>query len=180
MAHLPIIIAPDPRLKQVCAPVARVDDQVRRLMDDMLETMYVAPGIGLAAPQVGVLQRVIVLDVSPDKTERQPYRMANPELVWVSDEDTNAEEGCLSLPEHYGDVVRPAAIRVRYLDHEGEIRELAAEGLLATCIQHEMDHLEGILFVDHMSALKRNMILRKLLKAKKAGTLPAAQPAAVS
>jgi peptide deformylase len=180
MAILPIVIAPDPRLKQVCAPVTRVDDQVRRLMDDMLETMYAAPGIGLAAPQVGVLQRIIVLDVTPDEAERQPYRMANPELIWVSDQDCNAEEGCLSLPDYFGDVVRPADIRVRYLDHEGEIRETAAGGLLATCIQHEMDHLEGILFVDHMSALKRNMILRKLLKAKKAGILPATQPAAVS
>ena len=180
MALLPIIIAPDPRLKQVCARVARVDGEIRRLMDDMLETMYAAPGIGLAAPQVGVLKRVIVLDVGTDETERQPYRMANPELVWVADEDANAEEGCLSLPEHYGDVVRPAAIRVRYLDYHGEIRETATDGLLATCIQHEMDHLEGILFVDHMSALKRNMILRKLLKAKKAGILPAAVPAAAS
>ncbi len=180
MALRPIIIAPDPRLKQVCAPVDRVDGRIRRLMDDMLETMYAAPGIGLAAPQVGVLKRVIVLDVGKDESQRQPYRMANPELLWVADEDANAEEGCLSLPDHFGEVVRPAAIRVRYLDYDGEIRETAADGLLATCIQHEMDHLEGILFVDHMSALKRNMILRKLLKAKKAGTLPAAVPAAVT
>ncbi len=180
MAVRPIIIAPDPRLKQICAPVDRVDDDVRRLMDDMLETMYLAPGVGLAAPQVGVLKRVIVVDVGKDESERQPYRMANPELVWVADEDASAEEGCLSLPEHFGDVVRPASIRVRYLDHENEIRESAADGLLATCIQHEMDHLEGILFVDHMSALKRNMILRKLIKAKKAGDLPVVEPAAVS
>ena len=168
MALLPIIVAPDPRLKQVCAPVEAVDDEIRRLMDDMLETMYQAPGIGLAAPQVGVLKRVIVVDIAKNGEEPQPHRLANPELVWVSDEDASYEEGCLSLPEHYADVVRPAAIRVRFLDERNEVREMDADGLLATCIQHEMDHLEGILFVDHISALKRNMILRKLVKAKKA------------
>ena len=168
MALLPIITAPDPRLKKVCQPVAAVDGEIRRLMEDMLETMYNAPGIGLAAPQVGVLKRVIVVDVSGDEEPEAPLCMANPELTWVSDEDARYEEGCLSLPEHYADVVRPAAIKLRYLDRENEIRELEADGLLATCIQHEMDHLEGILFVDHLTALKRNMILRKLLKAKKA------------
>jgi len=171
MAKLDIIIAPDPRLKVKCKPVAKVDAKVARLMDDMLETMYAAPGIGLAAPQVGVAQRVIVLDVAREDEKPAPFRMANPELVWVSDEDTTYNEGCLSLPEHYADVVRPKAIRVRYLDHQNEIRELEAEGLLATCIQHEMDHLDGILFVDHITALKRNIILRKLLKAKKSGAL---------
>jgi len=170
MAKLDIITAPDPRLKVKSRPVARVDDRIRRLMDDMLETMYLAPGIGLAAPQVGVAERVIVLDLAHEGEPPAPYRLANPEYVWVSDEDTTYNEGCLSLPEHYGDVTRPRAIRVRYLDYQGEIRELAAEGLLATCIQHEMDHLDGILFVDHMSALKRNMILRKLLKARKTGS----------
>jgi len=172
MAILPIIIAPDPRLKKKCAPVARVDAEVRQLMDDMLETMYQAPGIGLAAPQVGVLQRVLVIDVAREGEPPQPYRMANPELVWVAEADAIFEEGCLSLPEQFGEVPRPAAIKVRYLDHENEIRELDAEGLLGTCIQHEMDHLEGILFVDHISALKRNMILRRLIKMKKAGNLP--------
>jgi peptide deformylase len=167
MALLPIIVAPDPRLKQVAKPVDKVDAEVRRLMDDMLETMYKAPGIGLAAPQVGVLKRVIVVDIAREDEKPQPLRMANPELIAVSDEDAVYNEGCLSLPEHYADVTRPAAIKVRYLDHENEIRELEADGLLATCIQHEMDHLEGILFVDHLTALKRNMILRKLLKAKK-------------
>ena len=171
MAKLDIIIAPDPRLKVKCKPVAKVDAKVARLMDDMLETMYAAPGIGLAAPQVGVAQRVIVLDVAREDEKPAPLRMANPELIWVSDEDTTHNEGCLSLPEHYADVVRPKAIRVRYLDHQNEIRELEAEGLLATCIQHEMDHLDGILFVDHITALKRNIILRKLLKAKKSGAL---------
>ena len=168
MARLPIIVAPDPRLGRKAARVERVDDEVRRLMDDLLETMYAAPGVGLAAPQVGVLKRVIVVDASP-KGERHPQLMANPELVWVSEDDASFNEGCLSLPDHYADVARPRAIRVRYLDHENEIRELAAEGLLATCIQHEIDHLDGVLFVDHISALKRNMILRKLLKAKKQG-----------
>ncbi|MCH8810017.1 MAG: peptide deformylase [Proteobacteria bacterium] len=178
MALLSIIIAPDPRLKQISAPVERVDDATRQLMDDMLETMYQAPGVGLAAPQVGVLRRIIVLDAAKKDEERQPYAMVNPELVRVSDQDMRSEEGCLSLPEHYADVVRPAAIRVRYLDREGEVREHDADGLLATCIQHEMDHLDGILFVDHLSALKRNMILRKLTKAKKSGKAPAPAVAA--
>ena len=167
MAVLPIIVAPDPRLKRIAEPVAKVDAEMRRLMDDMLETMYKAPGIGLAAPQVGVLKRVIMIDLAREDEKPQPLRMANPELIWVSDEDAVYNEGCLSLPEHYADVTRPAAIKVRYIDHENEIRELEADGLLATCIQHEMDHLEGILFVDHLTALKRNIILRKLLKAKK-------------
>ena len=171
MAKLDIIIAPDPRLKLKCKPVTKVDAKVARLMDDMLETMYAAPGIGLAAPQVGVTQRIIVLDVAREDEKPAPLRMANPELIWVSDEDAVFNEGCLSLPEHYADVARPKAIRVRYLDHQNEIRELAAEGLLATCIQHEMDHLDGVLFVDHITALKRNIILRKLLKAKKSGAL---------
>ena len=167
MAKLPILTAPDPRLKKISKPVEKVDDEIRQLMDDMLETMYVAPGIGLAAPQVGVLKRVIVVDVADEGEEPQPLKLANPELIWVSDHDTNYNEGCLSLPEHYAEVVRPAEIKVRYLDHQNEIRELAADGLLATCIQHEIDHLDGILFVEHISALKRNMILRKLLKSKK-------------
>ena len=173
MAKLSIIIAPDPRLKVKCMPVAKVDAKTARLMDDMLETMYAAPGIGLAAPQVGVTRRIIVLDVAKKGDKPAPFKMANPELTWVSDEDAVYSEGCLSLPDHYADVVRPRAIRVRYLDHQNEIRELAAEGLLATCIQHEMDHLDGVLFVDHLTALKRNIILRKLLKAKKSGALAA-------
>lgn len=168
MALLPIITAPDPRLKQVCTSVDQVDEQISRLLDDMLETMYEAPGIGLAAPQVGVLKRVIVVDVSREDEERAPLKMVNPELTWVSDHDASYDEGCLSLPEHYAEVVRPAEIKVEYLDQDGKKLELAADGLLATCIQHEIDHLDGILFVDHISALKRNMILRKLLKARKA------------
>ncbi len=167
MALLPILTAPDPRLKQKAGRVDKVDDDIRRLMDDMLETMYDAPGIGLAAPQVGVLKRVIVVDIGKDETDRQPLRMANPEIVWASDEDNSYEEGCLSVPSHYANVVRPAAIKLRYLDHQNEIREMHADGLLATVLQHEMDHLEGVLFIDHISSLKRNMILRKLLKTKK-------------
>jgi len=169
MAKLDIIIAPDPRLKLKCAPVARVDAAIRRLMDDMLETMHAAPGIGLAAPQVGVTRRVIVVDAARQGEPPEPYRMANPEIVWTSPEEAVYNEGCLSLPDHYADVVRPAAVRVRYLDHRNEFREIEASGLLATCIQHEMDHLEGVLFVDHVSTLKRNMILRRLQKAKKQG-----------
>ena len=177
MAVLPVITAPDPRLKQISQPIEAVDDEVRRLMDDMLESMYAAKGIGLAAPQVGVLKRVIVLDLAKDGEAPQVLQLANPELTWVSDEDATYEEGCLSLPDHYADVVRPAAIELRYLDREGGARSLKAEGLLATCIQHEIDHLDGILFVDHISALKRNMILRKLLKAKKTAK-PASREAA--
>ena len=172
MALLPILVAPDPRLNQKAKPVAQVDARNRKLMDDMLETMYIAPGIGLAAPQVGVLERVIVLDLAHEGEAPQPLRMANPELLWVSDEDAVYNEGCLSVPEHYADVTRPAKIRVRYLDENNQTVELAAEGLLATCIQHEMDHLQGILFIDHLTALKRNIILRKLLKAKKTAAVP--------
>lgn len=175
MAKLPIIVAPDPRLKRISKPVAKVDSEIRQLMDDMLETMYAAPGIGLAAPQVGQLKRVIVLDLADKEEMSQPLRMANPELLWLSDDDAIYNEGCLSVPEHYADVARPRACKVRYIDHENEIREMEAEGLLATCIQHEMDHLDGVLFVDRISALKRNIILRKLVKAKKSGTLVGAE-----
>ena len=168
MALLPILTAPDPALKKTSAPVKQVDASIRKLMDDMLETMYHAPGIGLAAPQVGVLKRVIVLDLAREDEAPQPLRIANPEIVWVSDDDATYNEGCLSVPEHYADVVRPAACRVKYLDQDNKQQEIAAEGLLATCLQHEIDHLEGVLFIDHLTSLKRNMILRKLLKAKKA------------
>ncbi|MGH7088428.1 MAG: peptide deformylase [Stellaceae bacterium] len=167
MALLSIITAPDPRLKIRAKPVARVDERVRRLMDDMLETMYQAPGIGLAAPQVGEPLEVIVVDCAREGEQRQPLQLANPVILWQSEESVTVNEGCLSLPEHYADVERPAEIQVRYLDEENEIRELHAEGLLATCIQHEMDHLKGVLFVDHISALKRNIILRKLVKSKR-------------
>jgi peptide deformylase len=166
VALLPILVAPDPRLKLKARPVVAVADRVRRLMDDMAETMYAAPGNGLAAPQVGVLERVLVVDVGKDD-EPQIMKIANPELLWVSEALATFNEGCLSLPDHYADVERPAECRVRYLDYQGERREIHAKGLLATCLQHEMDHLDGTLFVDHISALKRGMILRKLQKLKK-------------
>ena len=171
MAVLPIITAPDPRLKLVAKPVDKVDAKVRRLMDDMLDTMYGSIGIGLAAPQVGASQRVIVIDVAREGEKANPMRIANPEIIWRSEETTVAQEGCLSVPEHYADVSRSAQIKLRYLDHENEIREIDADGLLATCLQHEIDHLDGVLFVDHISALKRGMILRKLQKAKRSRAL---------
>ena len=171
MAVLDIIVAPDPRLKLTAKPVKKVDASVRKLMDDLLETMHSARGIGLAAPQVGDKRRVIVVDVANEDEPPNPIRMANPELLWTSDEERIHEEGCLSLPEQYAEVVRPDRIRVRYLDYQNEIRELETDGVLATCIQHEMDHLDGVLFVDHVSVLKRRMILRKLQKAKKQAAL---------
>jgi len=171
MAVLDVITAPDPRLKLKAKPVAAVDAKVRRLMDDMVETMYHAIGIGLAAPQVGAALRVIVVDVAREGEKPQPLRIANPEILSRSEVTTVANEGCLSLPEHYADVERPAEIRLRYLDHQNEIREIEAKGLLATCIQHEIDHLDGVLFVDHISSLKRGIILRKLAKAKRSRVL---------
>ena len=167
MALRTILTAPDPRLKKKAVAVASVDAEVRQLMDDMLETMYAAPGIGLAAPQIGELKRVVVLDIDREDVKTGPLCMANPEIIEASDEDVTYEEGCLSVPEHYSDVVRPAKVKVCYLDRDGVQQEMACEGLLATCVQHEIDHLDGILFIDHISSLKRNMILRKLLKARK-------------
>lgn len=167
MALLEIIVAPDPRLKKKAVPVERVDAATRKLMDDMLDTMYDAPGVGLAAPQVGVSKRIIVVDPAREGEKPAPLKMANPEIVWASEETKPHEEGCLSLPEEYQEVVRPASIKVRYLDEQNEIRTLDADGLLAVVIQHEMDHLEGLLFVDHLSALKRNMIIKRLTKIKK-------------
>ena len=167
MAVLPVIIAPDPRLKVRCAPVKRVDDEVRRLMDDLLETMYSANGVGLAAPQVGIRRRVIVVDVAKVEQKPQPLCLANPEIAWASEETVANEEGCLSFPDLYAEVARPAAVRVRFLDRNNEAREIEAKGILSTCVQHEMDHLEGVLFVDYLSFLKRNIILRKLAKMMK-------------
>jgi peptide deformylase len=171
MAVLPIIKAPDPILKKRCAPVEIVDDEIRTLMDDMLETMYVAPGVGLAAPQVSVHKRVIVVDTSRGDTDRSPIRMADPEIIEFSEDLAVYDEGCLSFPDQYAEVERPAKVRVRYLDYDNAVQEIEAEGLLSTCIQHEMDHLDGKLFVDHISMLKRNMILRKMTKLKKTEAL---------
>ncbi len=169
MAILPLIIAPDPRLKERAAPVSGVEARLNRLMDDMLETMYDANGIGLAAPQIGQLHRVIVIDVARKEEAPRPMGLANPEVIWASEELAEYNEGCLSLPEQYADVVRPRAVRVRYLDRENRVQEIDGDGLLATVLQHEIDHLEGTLFVDHVSLLKRSMILRRLQKWKKAG-----------
>jgi peptide deformylase len=166
MAVLEILEAPDARLTTVCPPVERIDAPLLRMLDDMLETMYAAPGIGLAAPQVGVLTRAFVADVG-EEGNRSPIFLINPELVWRSETSNLAEEGCLSLPKQFGEVTRFDQVRVRYQDREGVAREIAAEGLLARCLQHEIDHLNGILFVDHLSALKRTMIVRKLTKAKR-------------
>jgi peptide deformylase len=186
MALRPILIAPDPLLKRVSEPVSAVTDDVRRLMDDMLETMYAAPGIGLAAIQIGVAQRVIVIDIGKPKAdageaeaageegkdkkeekEPDPKYFVNPEIVWASDDLVVCEEGCLSVPDLYEEVERPAQVRVRYLDYHGRQQEIDCEGMLAVCIQHEMDHLEGVLFIDHLSRLKREMMLKKLAKARK-------------
>lgn len=167
MAKLDIVEAPDPLLKTVSKPVAKVDDDVRALMDDMLETMYDAPGIGLAAIQVGVPKRIVVMDLQEIEGEKTPRFFVNPEIIEASDELATYQEGCLSVPEHYADVDRPARVTVKYLDYEGKAQTQAMDGLLATCLQHEMDHLNGVLFIDHLSQLKRKMILKKLLKARK-------------
>jgi peptide deformylase len=158
MAVRPILVAPHPALKAKA---------MRQLMDDMLETMYQAPGIGLAAPQVGVPSRVLVVDVAKEGEPPQPLRLANPEILWASEELAAHEEGCLSVPEHYAEVMRPTKVRIRYRDYDDKLVEIEPEGLLATCLQHEIDHLEGVLFIDRLSALKRNIILRKLVKARK-------------
>lgn len=167
MTILPILIAPDPRLKAKAKKVDVVDDKTVKLMNDMVETMQSANGIGLAAPQVGISKRVIVVDISNHDEKSNPIRMANPEIIWASEEDELREEGCLSLPDQYADVLRPKNVRVRYIDHENEIREIDAESILSVCVQHEIDHLEGTLFVDYLSALRRKMIIRKLQKTQK-------------
>ena len=167
MAIRPIITAPDPRLREVSKPVDAVDDALRALMDDMLETMYDAPGIGLAAIQIGVPKRVIVMDLAREDEDPQPRYFVNPEILNPSEDMSVYEEGCLSVPEFYDEVERPAKCRVKFLDYDGNEQILAAEGMLATCIQHEMDHLEGILFIDHLSRLKRERVLRKLKKERR-------------
>ena len=169
MSLLPIIIAPDQRLKRPALPVDSVNSEVRSLMDNMLETMYEAPGIGLAAPQVGVSARVLVIDINMNDKgiPGEPLLVANPKLIWTSKELNTTEEGCLSLPTQYSEVERPAKIRVIFTDKDNHTKEVEADGLLAACLQHEMDHLDGVLFVDHLSRLKRNMILKKLAKNKR-------------
>ncbi|WP_185985482.1 peptide deformylase [Aureimonas mangrovi] len=165
MTIKPLIILPDPLLRQVSAPVERVDDAVRRLADDMLETMYDAPGIGLAAIQIGEPIRMLVIDVSKEDEEKTPLTFVNPEIVERSDALSVYEEGCLSIPDYYAEVERPEKVRVTYVDLAGAAREIEADGLLATCLQHEIDHLNGTLFIDHISKLKRDMVVKKFTKA---------------
>ena len=169
----PLVILPDPILREVSRPVERVDADVARLAADMLETMYDAPGIGLAAIQVGVPLRMLVVDLSKEDEDRAPQVFINPEVLSVSDVRNVHEEGCLSIPEYYAEVERPASIRLRYLDRDGAQKEMEADGLMATCLQHEIDHLNGILFIDHISRLKRDMVVRKFRKLArdKAGPL---------
>ena len=167
MAQLPIIHAPDPRLKVKSTPVEKVDVSVAKLLDDMLETMYAAPGIGLAAIQVGVPKRMLVIDLAKEDEPKQPLKIINPEVIDIAENDKVWEEGSLSLPEQYAEVERPEWVEIKYLDETGAEKRLKADGVLAVCLQHEMDHLDGILFVDHLSAVKRNMILRKLVKQRR-------------
>ena len=164
MAIRDIVLLPDPVLRQVASPVAEVDMDVCTLMDDMLETMYDAPGIGLAATQIGITKRVIVMDCSDDDDNPNPIKMANPEILEFGDEKSSMEEGCLSIPGHNGEVTRPTTIKVRYLDENNATCEMECEGLLAVCIQHEVDHLNGVLFIDYLSRIKRDMIMRKMVK----------------
>ncbi len=168
MTRRPILLHPDPRLKKACEPVAEIGQAVRTLAADMLETMYDAPGIGLAAPQVGVMRRLLVMDCIKDETaDPRPMVLLNPEIAWTSEETSVYEEGCLSIPEHYADVERPARVTVRWTTLDGDAAEETFEGLWATCVQHEIDHLDGVLFLDHLKPLKRQIITRKMVKLKK-------------
>jgi peptide deformylase len=162
-----IICIPDNRLRAISRPIERIDDDVLRLMDDMLETMYDAPGIGLAAIQLAIPKRVVVIDTSKPDEQNKPICFINPEIVWASEEKRVYEEGCLSIPEFYADVERPTRVKARYLDREGRENEIEADGLLATALQHEIDHLNGVLFVDHISRLKRERIWKKFVKESK-------------
>lgn len=165
MALREIITIPDPRLKLVSAPVTTVDDSVKSLVADMFETMYAAPGIGLAAIQIADARRIVTMDIARKDEPRSPIVMINPEVVWSSDEASTYEEGCLSIPEYYEIVERPARCTIRYLDLDGSTIERTVDGLLATCAQHEIDHLNGVLFIDHISRLKRDRVIRKFTKA---------------
>ncbi len=175
MAKLDIITLPDRKLRLPSDPVERVDDEVRRFMDSMLETMYAAPGIGLAAVQVGVPRRMVTIDVAQredDEAEPDPLFLINPEILWSSDEVQTAEEGCLSIPEYFAEVERPAQVRVAYIDRDGKPQELEANGVLAVCLQHEIDHLNGRLFIDYLSKLKRDMVVKKFTKQARLGPKP--------
>jgi len=162
-----IITVPDPVLRRKSAPIERVDDELNALADDMLETMHEAPGIGLAAVQLGILRRIVVADVAGEDEERAPHVLFNPEIVWQADESNVYSEGCLSVPDHYVDVERPARCRIEYVDRSAKPAAIEPAGLLATCLQHEIDHLDGVLMIDYLSKLKRDMIIRKMSKAKR-------------
>jgi peptide deformylase len=167
MARRDILIIPDKRLRQVSEPIKKIDSGVRKLVEDMFETMYDAPGIGLAAIQVGTPKRVVTMDLAKKDEPKQPQVFVNPEILWSSEEKATYEEGCLSIPEFYDDVERPAQVKVKYLDIEGAPHEIEANGLFATCLQHEIDHLNGVLFIDHLSKLKRDRVVKKFTKAAK-------------
>ena len=162
-----IVIEPDPILRKKSESLEKVDDKIRELLDDMLETMYAAPGIGLAAVQVGILKRIIVIDISKNKEKKTPLFLINPEIISKSKKTSVYEEGCLSLPGHFAEIERPAECQIKFVDYNGKEKELLANGLLATCIQHEVDHLNGVLFIDYLSKLKKDMIIKKLIKHKK-------------
>jgi peptide deformylase len=167
MTIKPLVILPDSKLRLVSEPVTKITDEIRKLADDMLETMYDAPGVGLAAIQVGVPLRMVTMDVSKTEGERHPMVLLNPEIVWASEEKRVYEEGCLSIPEYYEEVERPDRVRFRYMNLQGETIEQEAEDLMATCVQHEIDHLNGVLFIDHLSKLKRDRVVTKFKKAAK-------------
>ena len=167
MSQRKIVIEPDPILRKKSEPLEKVDDEIREILDDMLETMYAAPGIGLAAVQVGILKRIIVIDISKDKEKKSPLFLINPEIISKSKKTSVYEEGCLSLPGHFAEIERPAECQIKFVDYNGKEKQLIANGLLATCIQHEVDHLNGVLFIDYLSKLKKDMIIKKLIKHKK-------------
>ncbi|CAH1652030.1 MAG: peptide deformylase [Chelatococcus sp.] len=172
MAIKPIVLIPDQRLKTASEPVTEITDEIRTLAADMLDTMYDAPGIGLAAVQIGIMKRLLVIDVAGKDEPRAPMVVINPEITWESDEEFSIhEEGCLSIPDYYEEVERPAKIRVRYMDLDGKTQEIEAEGILATCLQHEIDHLDGVLFIDYLSKLKRDRVMKKFAKAAKRETV---------
>jgi len=172
MAIRDILIIPEKKLRLISEPIKAFDKPLRALVDDMFETMYEAPGIGLAAIQIGEPVRVITIDVAKKDDPKEPQVFINPEIVWSSDETSTYEEGCLSIPEYYEEVERPAMVRVKYFDADGKAHEIEADGLLATCLQHEIDHINGVLFIDHISKLKRDMVIKKFTKAAKKGVSP--------
>ena len=167
LLNIEILQEPDPILRKKSDEVSKVDNDIRALMDNMLETMYQAPGIGLAAPQVGILKKVIVIDLAKEDEPKKPLFIVNPKIIWKSDELSSREEGCLSIPGYFAEVVRPTKCKLQYLDYDGKQQEIEAEDLLSTCIQHEVDHCDGVLFIDYLSKLKKDMIIKKLIKAKK-------------